>query len=133
MSAAGGNPRVLYVEDEVTLSLYGSLVLEGAGFAVTVAPDGEKGLELAKSLRPEAILTDFMMPRLDGIAMLRTLRAEGYTMPAAVISAVPRAQLPSGKKEPFEAYLPKPWNEAIVIETLEALLSHDGGDARKTG
>ncbi|MFN7133648.1 MAG: response regulator transcription factor, partial [Myxococcales bacterium] len=68
--------RVLLVDDDPALIRLFSLVLQKNGFEVLTAPDGEVGLQLALAHRPDAIIADLNMPRLDGWGLLRALRAD---------------------------------------------------------
>ena len=76
---------LLLVEDEKTLSetLEERLLLEG--FDVIRASDGEKGLELALGKHPDLILLDLLMPKVDGITMLKELRKDSWGVNASVI------------------------------------------------
>ena len=78
--------RVVVVEDEALVRRGIVLTVDWAGVDCTVvgeATNGEEGLELVRRHRPDIIVTDIKMPRMDGIEMLRQLRAEGSD--AAVI------------------------------------------------
>lgn len=68
--------RVLLVDDDPALIRLFSLVLEKAGFEVLTAPDGEVGLQLVLEHRPDVLVADLNMPRLDGWGLLRALRAD---------------------------------------------------------
>src|SRR5436853_6697104 len=79
--------RALVVED------YGPIraaVVEGLaenGFAVDSAPDGEEGLWLAESNPYDVIVLDLMLPKLDGLTILKRLRAKGASVPVLVLTA----------------------------------------------
>jgi CheY-like chemotaxis protein len=80
--------KVLIIEDNVTVTnLYRNL-LRAAGFAVEAASDGAKGLAAVSSFRPDVVLLDLMLPAVDGMAILRTLRAdpEWAALPIVVFS-----------------------------------------------
>jgi CheY-like chemotaxis protein len=87
--------KVLVVDDEVFLArvLRDRLALEG--FAVERAADGEEGLDKAFSIRPDIILLDLVMPKMDGITMLKKLRDDprGKEVPVIVLSNLNNAQL----------------------------------------
>jgi DNA-binding response OmpR family regulator len=78
-------PRVLMVEDNPDLADLYRLKLQLEGYRVALAGDGAAGLELARSLKPDVILLDVHMPRLDGLQMLAALRAEEATRTLPVI------------------------------------------------
>ncbi|MGB8477097.1 MAG: type II/IV secretion system protein [Candidatus Acidiferrum sp.] len=77
--------RVLIVEDDRTIISVVRYFLELEGFDVLVAKDGREGLEKAKQEKPRAIVTDCNMPGMDGVAMVRALRAEPSTSGIAVL------------------------------------------------
>jgi len=81
---------VLLVEDDPHLLRVYRTLLESEGFRVLEAADGEAGAALAAEARPDCIVADTMMPRLDGIAMLERLAAEGHGAPTVMVSAVHR-------------------------------------------
>ncbi len=66
--------RVLLVEDDSTLSGSLATLLTDAGFAVTVAHDGEEGVKLAEEVSPHIILLDVMLPKVDGVTALRRIK-----------------------------------------------------------
>lgn len=68
--------RILAVDDEEDYRIIIKDVLEGAGYEVRLAPDGEAGLAAAKDFRPEAVLVDWMMPKMDGEHFVQALRRE---------------------------------------------------------
>ncbi|MBP0614803.1 response regulator transcription factor [Jiella mangrovi] len=114
--------RILVVEDEAMLLMLASIVLEDHGYEVLGAANGRKGLELARREKVDVIVTDFMMPEMDGIAMLSALREEGHAAPAIVTTAIPKNQLPHKSEELFELYMPKPYNEEILARSIGEML-----------
>src|SRR2546421_573314 len=67
--------RILIVDDDPWILRMVSTLLQKRGFAISTASDGEEGLERAAEVHPDLIISDVMMPRLDGWAMVRKLRA----------------------------------------------------------
>ena len=80
-----GKPRVLVVEDDGTVSLVVKYFLELEGFEVLIAKDGVSGLEIIRRERPQLIVTDCNMPGMDGITMVKELRANPLTRDIAVL------------------------------------------------
>src|SRR5205823_3267342 len=76
-SAVASSSLVLLVEDEAQAVELLRLQLEGAGFGVAIARDGATGLDLARRLRPAAIVLDILLPKLDGWELLAQLKATG--------------------------------------------------------
>jgi len=81
---------ILVVEDEDTFLRPLSAKLAGEGFAVLAAHDGVEGLTLAREQKPDMILLDLKMPRMDGMAMLRKLRESefGKTVPVLILTVL---------------------------------------------
>jgi CheY-like chemotaxis protein/anti-sigma regulatory factor (Ser/Thr protein kinase) len=131
--AAGPGPRgrILLAEDNEwnveTLQGY----LEDKGFEVAVARDGEEAVERAKSFRPDLVLMDVQMPRLDGLAATRRLRDDPAFARTPVVALTALA-MPSDEERCREAgadaYLSKPVELKKLIETIAALLAR----AKKT-
>ncbi|MDI1475071.1 response regulator [Polyangium sp. y55x31] len=84
---------ILLVDDELAIVDTVAEVLAWEGYRVVTAPNGKEGLALVASERPDLALVDFMMPVMDGVQMLRALRADpAYaTLPVVLITAAPRA------------------------------------------
>ena len=80
--------RVLIVEDEPRLAENVARTLrESAGYAVDVASDGQEGLFLSESNAYDAMLLDLMLPKLDGMELLRRIRHSGQHTPVLVLTA----------------------------------------------
>lgn len=76
---------VLIVDDDLTLREMYEEYLKASGFKVLSAQDGEEGLKMAKESKPNAILLDLMMPKMNGIEVLRRLKADIETKDIPVI------------------------------------------------
>lgn len=79
---------ILVVEDDDHLRRVFKTLLEGEGFEVIEAADGLEGLAAVRAHDPVCIVTDTMMPRLDGLGMLVQLKALDCTRPTLIVSAV---------------------------------------------
>ncbi len=86
--------RVLLVEDDRFLRRACEASLRQRGLTVTTAADGEEGLRLAQSERPDIILLDMLMPKLSGLEVLRALRSDEATrsVPVLILSNSSREQ-----------------------------------------
>ena len=82
---AKNNKKILVVEDEATLQKALNDVLVGEGFDVVSALDGEKGFQLAKEEKPDIILLDIILPKMDGFEVLTNLKATEETKEIPVI------------------------------------------------
>ncbi len=105
--------RVLVVEDEVDIAEVLRDLLELNGYDVLFAHDGAEGLALAAKEQPDVIVSDIMMPKLDGAEMIRRLREKPSTrdIPVIVISATSY-----GGSSP---YLRKPFDMDELLRTIE--------------
>ncbi|PZX09958.1 two-component system OmpR family response regulator/two-component system response regulator HydG [Palleronia aestuarii] len=114
--------RILIVEDETILMMVVAMAFEDHGFEVVTAPNGRRGLEAARTASIDAIVTDYMMPGLDGLEMLQALREEGVNTPAIMITAIPQDQLGLQGKPPFDRYMTKPYDEEQLVTTVKTML-----------
>ena len=80
--------RVLFIEDDPTVAQMYKLKLELDGYQVTMAKDGEEGLELASEVKPDIIFLDIRLPKMDGFAVLERLRGNEQTrhIPVVILS-----------------------------------------------
>jgi CheY-like chemotaxis protein len=87
--APGTPPLVLVADDDPAITRLLEMILEGDGFRVAIARDGNAALSLARKARPDAILLDIMMPGMNGWAVLAALRSDPWTadIPVIVVSA----------------------------------------------
>jgi len=115
--------KVLVVEDDpaVRSSLERSLAFEG--YAVVTAADGEAGLAAVADHRPDAVVLDLGLPRVDGLEVCRRLRARGDDVPILVLTA--RGALGdrvAGLDAGADDYLPKPFALEELLARLRALV-----------
>jgi DNA-binding response OmpR family regulator len=115
--------RVLIVEDEEKLSGIVARGLKGEGFAVDIASDGEKGLELATSYAYDAIVLDIMLPKLSGTAVLEGIRQKNHHVPIIMLTAKDAV---GDKVKHIDAgaddYLTKPFSCSELLVRIRALL-----------
>jgi len=115
--------RVLLVEDYEPLARSVAQGLREAGYAVDRSADGEEGLWYAEANAYDAIILDVMLPKLDGLTVLRTLREKKN--PAAVLILTARDRLAdrvSGLDAGADDYLVKPFEFAELLARLRALI-----------
>ncbi|PRY95584.1 two-component system response regulator RegX3 [Hasllibacter halocynthiae] len=125
--------RVLLVEDEAAVALLVSITLEDEGHEVVVRPNGRKGLEAMRAGGFDVVVTDFMMPSLDGVEMIRAARAEGIAMPVVLTSAVPERRVPGRDEGLYQGFLQKPYHEDRLVQLVERLLNGAEGDDLREG
>ena len=121
---AGESPkRVLVVEDDPSITLGLRINLENEGYEVATAEDGERGLELARTARPDLIILDVMLPKLNGFEVLNRLRAERYQMPIIILSArTGEIDKVTGLELGAEDYVAKPFSLAELLARVRAAL-----------
>jgi len=114
--------RVLVIEDDPTVAEYIVSGLKQAGHGVDHADDGRDGLMMATTEDYDAIIADRMLPGLEGLAIVRTLRAAGKTTPVLVLSALGEVdERVKGLKAGADDYLSKPFAFSELMARLEAL------------
>src|SRR6185503_7853075 len=79
--------RILVVEDDAKIASFVVRGLKQAGYAADHAADGETGLALAESTEYDAAVIDIMLPKLDGLSLVKRLRAQRSTLPVVFLSA----------------------------------------------
>lgn len=134
--------RVLIVEDDTSIMLGLRINLEAEGYVVLGAEDGEKGLQTARAERPDLVILDVMLPKLNGLQVLQTIRREGLTMPIIVLSArTAEMDKVTGLELGAEDYVAKPFSLAELLARVRAALRrgpraaeapriHEFGDVR---
>jgi len=95
------------------------------GFLVVAAPDGETCLALAGECRPDIVLLDISMPDRDGWEVARTLRARGLERTAIVMISANGHEYRRGDRDPHDAFLLKPVDLDLLVETVGGLLGLD--------
>jgi DNA-binding response OmpR family regulator len=114
--------RVLLVEDSKILLRTVRRALRHAGFAVDTAADGEEGLAAAETNDYDVLLLDIMLPKLDGLALLRRLRTAGNTTHVLLLTARDTvADRVQGLRQGADDYLVKPFALAELIERVRVL------------
>ena len=115
--------RVLVVEDDPSIAIGLRINLESEGYEVHVADDGERGLELARTIEPDLIVLDVMLPKRNGLEVLHDLRAEGRTMPIIILSAK-SAEMDkvAGLELGAEDYVAKPFSLAELLARVRGAL-----------
>ncbi|MBK1785486.1 response regulator transcription factor [Prauserella cavernicola] len=126
--------RILVVDDDRAVRESLRRSLEFNGYKVDVASDGAQALEKVTSDRPDAMVLDVMMPRLDGLEVARRLRSTGDDLPILVLTARDTvSDRVSGLDAGADDYLPKPFALEELLARLRALLRRANAEAQAAG
>lgn len=125
---------IVVVDDETLITDFLTFFLEDAGYIVHAARNGVDALELIVRVRPDVVITDYMMPAMSGLDLARAMKADGTLahIPVILSSA---AQGASARAHPnlFAAILDKPYAAARLLQTLVLVIAagagREGGDA----
>lgn len=119
--------RILVVEDELHLSEALSHILKKNNYTVDVSNDGESGLDNALTGIYDVIVLDIMLPKMDGITILKTIRQEGIETPVILLTA--RGEISDkvkGLDSGADDYLSKPFNTDELLARIRALSRRRG-------
>lgn len=117
---------ILAIEDELQIRLNLQQILELGGYQALVAQDGQEGLEIARQHHPDLIISDIMMPRLDGYGVLEALRQDPslVNIPVILLTAkADRHDQRKGMELGADDYLTKPFTPPELLAAVEARLS----------
>lgn len=124
--------RILIAEDDRAAreALERALALEG--YDVRAVADGEEALDAAHADAPDLLVLDVMMPRMDGLAVCRRLRADGNTVPILILTArTETSDRVVGLDAGADDYLAKPYALDELLARIRALLRRVGGGSRE--
>jgi CheY-like chemotaxis protein len=120
-------PFVLIVDDEFGLAEMSAELLVEDGFEVAIAINGKLGLDMMEARAVNLVLTDLMMPVMDGPEMIRRMRADPRfaNIPVILMTALPEA-IPEAGESPHDVLLVKPFSVRELIETARRLTHRTG-------
>jgi adenylate cyclase len=123
---------VLIIDDDPVIQLLLRVNFEQDGFQVETASDGEEGLKKAREMQPDLTLLDVLMPKLDGIEVLKALREDPVTrdLTVALLSAkADDSDQSAGMAAGANAYMTKPFDPLALLEQVRNLMA----DAKRDG
>ncbi len=126
--------RVLIVDDDERLAEMLASYLRSRGYEVEHRADGKTGLNAVLNAQVDALVLDIMLPDIDGLEVLRRLRAQGSTLPVLMLTA--RGEDTDrivGLELGADDYLPKPFNPRELVARLSAILRRGRGPASQAG
>ncbi|HEY3236855.1 MAG TPA: response regulator transcription factor [Polyangiaceae bacterium] len=122
-----GKRRILVIEDDESITLGLRMNLEAEAYEVSVAMDGEDGLERAIGENFDLVVLDVMLPKVNGFEVVRRLRELGHAVPVIMLSARgAETDKVMGLKLGAEDYITKPFSLAEFLARVGAVLRRDG-------
>lgn len=125
--------RLLLIEDDQKIASFIIKGFQSAGFAVDHAADGDQGLDLSFEETYDVIIVDIMLPKRDGLSVIRQLRREKILTPVLILSAKDSVDdRVKGLETGSDDYLPKPFAFAELLARVQALMRRSSGTAEPT-
>ncbi|MDD4909722.1 MAG: response regulator [Candidatus Omnitrophica bacterium] len=117
--------RILVIEDEAQMVEMVKMRLEANGYDVLAAYDGEEGLDKARKERPDLIILDLMLPKIDGYKVCGLLKKDARYSKIPIIMFTARAQeedVNLGRELGADAYITKPFEPQVLLSKIQELL-----------
>lgn len=125
-SSSEGRAIILVVERDPHVRELETFFLNEAGYAVEFTEDGPSALERARQLRPELVITEVLVPKLDGLALCRELKNDPETADIMVLIFSILAASTRAREAGADAFLMKPLAEKRLVETVRELIAKHG-------
>jgi two-component system, OmpR family, alkaline phosphatase synthesis response regulator PhoP len=125
-------PTVLVVDDERQIAAVARDYLTRAGFSVAVATDGQTGLDLARQRRPDLVVLDLGLPRLDGLEVARALRRESDVPIIMLTARVDEGDRLKGFEIGADDYITKPFSPQELVARVSSVLRRSRYDPERT-
>lgn len=125
------NAKILIIDDEQELLDLLKMMLETEEYEVITAKDGKEGVEKFKEHKPELIICDIIMPKMDGYEVLREIRKISKKwIPIIMLSAITEfAKISQAYKDDANFYITKPVDPLILSKNIKTLLMISRGEA----
>ena len=125
--------RVLIIEDDSETASFLKKSLKESGHVAELAADGELGLEVGRSENFDVLIVDRMLPKLDGLSVISTLRKEGIQTPVLILSALGDVDdRVTGLRAGGDDYLTKPYAYSELLARIEALARRSSPEETET-
>jgi len=121
--AVGQRALILVVERNPIVQRLERYFLEQAGYSVEFSSDGETALQRIKELRPTIVVTEILVPKLDGLSLCRTIKSDPSVRHILVLVFSHLHAEDRAREAGADAFLVKPLTEELLIETVARLLS----------
>jgi two-component system response regulator MprA len=125
-STPEGRGTILVVERDPHVRVLETLFLTEAGYIVEFADDGASALEQARQLRPDLLITEIMVPKLDGLALCRLLKEDPATQGIMVLIFSILTASERARDAGADAFLRKPLAEQKLVDTVGQLIARRG-------
>ncbi|MDP1809445.1 MAG: response regulator [Actinomycetota bacterium] len=126
--------KILLVEDSPTQAQRAQLILEREGYNVTLAPDGSEGLERALADQPDLVVTDIVMPNMDGYEMCREIKSRDETSRIPVVMLTTKGDIMDiikGLGVGADNFITKPYEGSLLVNHIQNIF--DNLDLRSKG
>ena len=125
--------HILLIEDDINAASYVIKGLKESGHVVDHASDGEEGMELSLTLKFDVIIIDRMLPKLDGLSLIKKLRYKKINTPILILSALGEVdEKVLGLKAGADDYLAKPFSFSELLARIEVLVRRTNPEVKET-
>lgn len=118
--------KILIAEDDANILGLLSVFLSGLGYEVSLARDGQEALDMASQVKPDLLIADVMMPRMNGFKLVNTLAMDRHDIPMPKVimltSLADQENINRGLSVGADVYIPKPFNLEDVAARIKELL-----------
>ena len=127
------NELILVVDDEPKIVKLAQDYLEQGGFRVVTAVDGESALEAARRDRPDLVVLDLSLPKIDGLDVFRSLRADSDVPVIMLTARIDEADRLVGLELGADDYVTKPFSPRELVARVRAIFRRVGGSVQQKG
>ena len=125
--------HILLIEDDINAASYVIKGLKESGHVVDHASDGEEGMELSLTLKFDVIIIDRMLPKLDGLSLIKKIRDQKINTPILILSALGEVdEKVLGLKAGADDYLAKPFSFSELLARIEVLVRRTNPEIKET-
>ena len=125
--------HILLIEDDINAAHYVIKGLKESGHVVDHASDGEEGMELSLTLKFDVIIIDRMLPKLDGLSLIKKIRDQKINTPILILSALGEVdEKVLGLKAGADDYLAKPFSFSELLARIEVLVRRTNPEVKET-
>lgn len=119
-------PRILIVDDEPNIVLALEILMKREGYEIRTVGDGERAVEAAEAFRPDLILLDVMMPRMDGFEVCQRIRADASLKDISIVMLTAKGrevEREKGLALGADLYITKPFSTREVVRKVKEMLA----------